>query len=130
GRLGEGEQGGPSVEARSRMHERELEQARAGRDELAERIARHLPGDGILEAAPGVFLYRFSSPIGPLYGVTEPSLCVIAQGGKEVLIGNERYRYDEAHYLLVSVGLPVGGHVIEASPERPYLAVRIVLDPG
>jgi AraC-like DNA-binding protein len=114
----------------SRLKARELELARASRDELAERIARHLPRDGTLEAAPGLFLYRYSSPTGPIYGVAEPSFCVIAQGSKEILLGGQRYRYDDAHYLLVSVGLPVTGHVIEASPERPYLAVRLVLDPG
>ena len=118
------------MESKSRLEERELDQMRASRDELAERIARHLPSDGSLEATPGVFLYRFSSPTGPLYGVTDPSFCVIAQGGKEVLLGKERYRYDEGHYLLVSVGLPVVGSVVAASLDRPYLAVRIVLDPG
>ena len=120
----------PQITQITQMKARELEQARAGRDELAERIARHLPRDGTLEAAPGVFLYRFSAPTGPIYGVTEPSFCVIAQGSKELLLGAERYRYDDAHYLLVSVGLPLVGHVIEASPERPYLAMRLVLNPG
>ncbi len=83
-----------------------------------------------VEAAPGLFLYRFSSPTGPRYGVTEPSFCVIAQGSKEVLLGKERYRYDASHYLLVSAELPVAGHIVEASKERPYLAVRLVLDPA
>jgi AraC-type transcriptional regulator len=93
---------------------RDLERARAGRDELAERSARHLSGDGSREAAPGLFRYRSSVPTGPRYGVNEPSFCVIAQGAKEVLLGDERYRYS---------------HIIEASRERPYLAVRLVLDP-
>ncbi len=62
--------------------------------------------------------------------MNEASFCVIAQGSKEVLLGKERYRYDAFRYLLVSVGLPVVSHVIEASPERPYLAVRVVLDPA
>jgi AraC-like DNA-binding protein len=69
-------------------------------------------------------------PTGPRYGVNEPSFCVIAQGAKEVFLGDERYRYDASHYLLVSVGLPVVSHIIEASKERPYLAVRLVLDPA
>jgi AraC-like DNA-binding protein len=110
--------------------QRDLERARAGRDDLAERIARHLSEDGSREAAPGLFLYRSSVPTGPRYGVNEPSFCVIAQGAKEVLLGDERYRYDASHYLLVSVGLPVVSHIIEASQERPYLAVRLVLDPA
>ena len=103
---------------------------RTSRDELAERIARHVAQDSSVEAAPGLFLYRFSSPTGPRYGVTAPSFCVIAQGSKEVLLGKERYRYDASHYLLVSAELPVAGHIVEASKEQPYLAVRLVLDPA
>lgn len=107
-----------------------VERMRMSRDELAERIARHVAEDGSVEAAPGLFLYRFSSPTGPRYGVTEPSFCVIAQGSKEVLLGKERYRYDASHYLLVSAQLPVAGHIVNASQGQPYLAVRIVLDPA
>ena len=99
-------------------------------NELAERIARHVAEDSSVEAAPGLFLYRFSSPTGPRYGVTEPSFCVIAQGSKEVLLGRERYRYDASHYLLVSAELPVAGHIVDASKKQPYLAVRLVLDPA
>ncbi len=121
--------GGSSVETKpQRQHG--VERMRMSRDELAERIARHVAEDSTVEAAPGLFLYRFSSPTGPRYGVTEPSFCVIAQGSKEVLLGKERYRYDASHYLLVSAELPVAGHIVEASKEQPYLAVRLVLDPA
>jgi AraC-like DNA-binding protein len=117
------------VQSNPRTEERALEQERASRDELAERIASHLAADGTSEAAPGLFLSRFSSPAATQHRVTEPSFCVIAQGSKEVLLGNERYRYDAFHYLLVSAGLPVAGQICDASKERPYLAVRLVLDP-
>ena len=118
------------MQLKLRTEERELERERASRDELAERIARHLEEDGKVEAAPGLFLFRSSLPTGPLYAVSEPSFCVIVQGSKEVLLAKERYRYDASHYLLVSVGLPLVGHIIEASKDRPYLAVRLVLDPA
>src|SRR5208337_4181119 len=62
--------------------------------------------------------------------VYEPSLCVVAQGSKEVLLADETYRLDPAQSLLVSVDLPVAARVVEASPGRPYLAVRIALDPA
>jgi AraC-like DNA-binding protein len=55
---------------------------------------------------------------------------VIAQGSKEVLLGDSRYRYDPAHYLLATVELPVVGQVLEASAERPYLSLRLDLDPA
>ena len=118
------------MQSKPRTEERDVERARASRDELAERIARHVAEDGTVEVAPGLFLVRYSLPTGPLYAVSEPSFCIIVQGSKELLLGNERYRYDASHYLLVSAGLPVVGHILEASKERPYLAVRLVLDPA
>ena len=118
------------MRTKSQIEEREQVRARASRDELAERIARHAPEDGSFEAAPGLFLLRYSEPIGPVYSVSDPSFCIIVQGTKELLLGNERYRYDPLHYLLISVGLPVVGRLVEASKEQPYLAVRVDLDPA
>lgn len=112
------------------LRERDLERTRASRDELAERIAHHVAEDGSVEAAPGLFLLRYSEPVGPVYSVSDPSFCIIVQGSKELLLGDERYRYDPLHYLLISAGLPVVGRLVEASKERPYLAVRVDLDPA
>lgn len=115
---------------KARTEDRSLERGRASRDELAERIARHVTEDGTVEAAPGLLLMRYAAPTGPFYSVCEPSFCIIVQGSKELLVGSERYRYDASQYLLISAGLPVVGHILEASTERPYLAVRLVLDPA
>ncbi len=99
--------------------------------ELAARIGRHAPADGVHPTAVSeLTLFRASQrsePVGVLY---EPSLCVIAQGSKEVRLGDETYRYDPAHYLLVSVELPVSGCVTVATPDEPYLALRVSLDVG
>jgi AraC-like DNA-binding protein len=100
------------------------------RGELAERIARALPEDGAAEPLKGLHLNRTSTPSEPLHGVSKPSFCVIAQGSKELLLGDSRYRYDPAHYLLATVELPVVGQVLEASAERPYLSFRLELDPA
>ena len=54
---------------------------------------------------------------------------MIAQGSKEVFLGSERYLYDAAHYLIVTANLPVVAHVLEAAQERPYLSLRVKLDP-
>jgi AraC-like DNA-binding protein len=61
--------------------------------------------------------------------MSKPAFCVIAQGSKEVFLGEDRYQYDPAHYLLVTVELPVVGQVLEASQEQPYLSARLQLDP-
>lgn len=102
----------------------------AYRKELAERIARAVPQDGRVEPLKGLYLYRSSTKTDPLHGVSEPAFCVIAQGSKQVLLGDSVYRYDQAHYLLATVELPIVSRILEASPERPYLSLRLDLDPS
>lgn len=103
---------------------------RADREELAERIGCSLPRDGTAEPQPNLHYQRESLPVGPLHGVLEPSFCVIAQGAKDILVGDDRFRYDPGHYLISTLGLPAVGHVVEASRERPYLSLRLALDPS
>ncbi len=102
----------------------------ANREELVERIARALPEDGKAEPLSGLYLARVSSPTKGLFGVIRPSFCVIAQGSKEVFLGEERYRYDPHQYLLTTVELPFRSQVLEASEEEPYLSLRLTLDPA
>lgn len=108
--------------------EREAYLAGVNSAELVERIARAVPTDGSAEPLPGIHLHRVSAPKGPMHGVLNPAFCVIAQGSKEVFLGDTRFQYDPDHYLLVTVGLPITSQVIEASLERPYLSLRLDLD--
>ncbi len=84
--------------------------------------------DGAVEPLPGLHLIRREAPTEPIHSVLNPALCVIAQGSKDIYLGETRYQYDPAHYLLVTVGLPITGQVVEASPDRPYLSLRLDLD--
>ncbi len=96
---------------------------------LAELTSRHAPNDGVHETAiPGLALIRQSQPTEPLQILHHPAVCIIAQGEKEVALADLRYFYDPAKYLVVSVDLPLSGQVTKASPETPYLCVRVDLD--
>src|SRR5438046_1116285 len=96
---------------------------------LASAVERQTVADGAYDTAvPALRLSRSSAPSDLVALVYEPSLCVVARGAKEVLLADETYRLDPAQSLLVSVDLPVAARVVEASPGRPYLAVRIALD--
>jgi AraC-like DNA-binding protein len=110
--------------------EREVRMAQAGRQELVERVTRAVREDGEVEALGGLRLLRRSSPTPKDHGVSSPALCVIAQGSKEVLLGEDRYRYDANHYLITAAALPTASRVTEASEERPYLGVVLGLDPA
>jgi hypothetical protein len=54
---------------------------------------------------------------------------VIAQGSKELVVGDDHLRYDPAHYMISTVELPMIGQIVEESPERPYLGLWLALDP-
>jgi AraC-like DNA-binding protein len=103
-------------------------------DELARLVAaieRHTPPDGVCDTAvPGLLIARQPKPTDPIALVVDPSLCIVAQGAKEVFVAGEAYRYDPAHSLLVSVDLPISARVVEATSARPCLAVRLSLDPS
>lgn len=110
--------------------EREAQRERCNREELVDRMAQALPADGRSEPLQGLHLIRISTTTEAMYGVAEPSFCVIAQGCKEVSLGEACYRYDPYNYLLTTLDLPVVGRVLQASREQPYLGLRLVLDPA
>ncbi len=60
----------------------------------------------------------------------EPTLAVIAQGAKRAVLGDKVFEYGAGQYLVVSVDLPIAGHVFQASPELPYLAAGLTLKPA
>lgn len=98
--------------------------------ELADRVARNTRCEGLNETpVPGLALIRASEPSQPLPSVYHPSLCVVVQGRKRALLGDEVFVYDPLHYLVVSMTLPVTGQIIDASPQQPYLCLRVDIDP-
>jgi AraC-like DNA-binding protein len=108
----------------------EAQRVQANREELAERVARAVGEDGAVEAPGGLRLLRQSSPTPKDHGVSSPAFCVIAQGSKEVLLGDDCYRYDADRYLITAAALPTATRVTGASEERPYLGVVLGLDPA
>lgn len=99
--------------------------------ELANLMARHAPDDGMhATAIPRVTLIRSSRPTEPLHVLHEPAVCIVAQGAKSVHLGDRVVNYDSANLLVVSVDVPVVGQVTRASPDAPYLCLRLDLDPA
>jgi AraC-like DNA-binding protein len=99
------------------------------REALGEKVARRTEHDNAVETAiPGLSLFRYAAPSEPVSYMHEPSICLIAQGAKRVFLGEEEYVYDENHFLITSVGLPIVAQIIQASPDKPYLGIVLRLD--
>lgn len=96
---------------------------------LADHISRWTAKNSRLETnVPGLLLVKYEAPTEPMSGMYEPCICLVAQGAKRVLLGEEEYVYDANHYLISSVGLPVVANVVEASKEVPLLGLVLKLD--
>lgn len=96
---------------------------------LADRIALWTAGRSILETPiPGLNLHRWEAPTEPTSYMLPPSICLIGQGRKRLVLGEESYVYDTHRFLITSVDLPVVTQVIQASGNRPYLGLTLELD--
>lgn len=76
----------------------------------------------------GLRFSRWTTPTPPTSYTHNPSICLIAQGRKRVLLGEESFIYDANHFLISSVDLPIIANIIEASEEQPYLGLIMELN--
>jgi AraC-like DNA-binding protein len=77
---------------------------------------------------PGLHLSRFSSRTQPCHAVQCPTLAIVAQGSKQIMLGDEAFTYAPGHCLVVSLDLPVSARVTAASKTKPFLGMSLGLD--
>lgn len=97
---------------------------------LAGLLTAGAPQDGSFATCiPGVHAIRTSSVSYELvHGLHRPALCIVAQGSKTVMLGEESYRYDPSRMLIFSLDLPIAAMIEQASVARPYLSFRMDFD--
>jgi AraC-like DNA-binding protein len=96
---------------------------------LGKSIARWTDKEGLLVTAiSALSLARREAPTEPTSYMYEPSICLIAQGAKRVLLGDDTYVLDVHHFLITSVDLPTVVQIIKAGREKPYLGLILKLD--
>ncbi len=106
-----------------------LQPEKVRRDDLAGHIAHWTGALNRLDTAvPGLTLHRWTAPTEATSYVLPPSVCLIGQGRKLTVVGEESYVYDAQTYLITSVDLPVVARILEASEEVPYLGLSLELD--
>jgi AraC-like DNA-binding protein len=98
-------------------------------DELREMLARHARPDQTT-AIDGVLIAAVEQPAPPLPSMSGTVLALVAQGAKRLALGDRVYEYRAGQYLVASVDLPVTGHFIDVSPDRPALGFGLTLHPS
>lgn len=101
----------------------------AALDSLRNSIARWTEHDDHrMTPIPALSLFRAHEPTQLTAILYEPSICMVVQGAKRVLLGDEAYVYDPGHFLLTSIDLPTVVQIIEASRDKPYLGLKLKID--
>jgi AraC-like DNA-binding protein len=97
---------------------------------LARAIRRFAQTDGDhTTAIPALTLHRRHAPTLPLHCIYTLALSVVAQGGKQVMLGDESITYNAGKSMLTTIDLPVVSHVTRATVREPFLALMLTLDP-
>lgn len=84
---------------------------------------------GIETPVPGLRLIRTYGCVPPRHMTYRPSLCLIAQAAKRVMVGDRTLTYGHMQSLVITVEVPVLSEIIDATPEKPFIGATLALDP-
>ena len=89
------------------------------------------PGEGLFPTPlEGLQVIRSDGPTLPAHAMYRPSVCLVLQGAKEVVMNGRVFRFAPDCFLIVSIDLPMTTHVSQASPQAPFLCLALDLDPS
>ncbi|KIN16681.1 AraC family transcriptional regulator [Halomonas sp. KHS3] len=90
---------------------------------------RHVNSDGLaFTPVPGLHMMCVEAPAGDLHSVYKPLVCLVLQGAKRILVGNQKRVLSAGQSAIVSADMPVVGRIVQARVGEPYLAVAVELD--
>jgi AraC-like DNA-binding protein len=85
--------------------------------------------DGAYDApVPGLRLVRSFERRPPQHMNCRPSLCFVAQGARQMLVGDTNLVYGAMQTLIVTCEMPAVGEIIEASGEAPFVGATLTLN--
>ncbi|MEV4521899.1 AraC family transcriptional regulator N-terminal domain-containing protein [Micromonospora tulbaghiae] len=96
--------------------------------ELRALLARHARAD-MSTAIDGVLISKVERQSPPATSMSGTVMALIAQGAKQMALGDRVYEYRAGQYLVASVDLPVTGRFTRASADMPALGFGLVLHP-
>lgn len=102
---------------------------RPHQDAMAEVIARYVSDTADWETPiQNLLFFRRDKPTEPDFCLIEPSVVLVVQGTKQMLVGGEAFPYDTSKFLITSLDLPASSQVLEASARKPCLGLVLKLD--
>jgi len=99
-------------------------------DDLRKMIDRHCKVKRFETPLRGLTLFRADEPVPRVSTTYRPALCILAQGRKQIMLGERTFEYDASNYLIVTVEVPLVARIVDATPKRPALGLTLELNPA
>jgi AraC-like DNA-binding protein len=98
--------------------------------ELRQLALKHADGRSRDTAIPRVAISNGGATSDAAPSVYEPMMCLILQGAKCILIGDQALHFDHASYFISTIDVPATGEVYYAGTGEPYLSITLKFDPA
>jgi len=98
---------------------------------LPQLLAPHARVEGANPTSvPGVTAYRTERASPRMQVFYDPCLIIVAQGAKRGYFQGRAFDYNPSSFLACTLPLPFECEILEASPERPFLALGLRISPS
>ncbi len=79
---------------------------------------------------PGLTTIRSATPSGLVHAISQPLVCLVLQGSKQVAMGTQSFSFGAGDSLLITADVPTVSQITCASADAPYLSLVLELDPA
>ncbi len=99
--------------------------------ELLEQVKSIKWNEGFNETLiPGLKVIKTTKTNDKTPSIQRPSICLVLQGVKKVIVGDQVLSYAPGEFIVASIEVPVTGLVTDASAQKPYLCLMLEVDPS
>lgn len=78
----------------------------------------------------GLTIIRATAPTSLNSAICKSHVCLVLQGAKQVMTGDEPFTASGGDLLLITANAPMVSRIVRANREQPYLALTFELDPA
>lgn len=75
-------------------------------------------------------IHSISKPTDLNSLIYDPMAFIVLQGTKRTIIGDQVFEYGPGQTMVVAAEITAMGQIVEASPDKPFLAIGLDLDPA
>ena len=100
-------------------------------EHLVALVAQHATEEGISRTRlENVSTFKSTHTEVRMPSYYDPAIVIVGQGKKRCYIGDKSYEYGAGDYLILFLPMSMDVEILEASPDKPFLAAGISIDLG